>query len=156
MSFSSYHFRFLLKTSLVYLLLLNNLFNPKVLCMSCPVIILCSRSFFKLDCTESRKEIQCFTPHVFIKTKSEIWFLSKMVFRFQNCSDLIVLVIENIFLRSLEQFIQSCVKKGTLTKSTNHNFQESWLKKAKKQKFSWKIIKLLTNIFISYTNTDSF
>ena len=66
-----------MKTSRVYILLLNNLFNPKVLCMSCPVIILCSRSFFKLDCTESRKEIQCFTHHVFIKTESEIWFLSK-------------------------------------------------------------------------------
>ena len=73
----SYQFQFLLKTSQLYILLLNNLFNPKVLCMSCPVIILCSRSFFKLDCTESRKEIQCFTPHVFIKTESEIWFLSR-------------------------------------------------------------------------------
>ena len=106
-----------MKTSQVYILLLNNLFNPKVLCMSCPVIILCSRSFFKLDCTESRKEIQGFTPHVFIKTESEIWFLSKfnsnfsqrneanvkylfkffsiwnyisgMVFCYQNCFDLL-------------------------------------------------------------------
>ena len=114
MSFSFYLFKFLLKTSRVYILLLNNLFNPKVLCMSCPVIILCSRSFFKLDCTESRKEIQCFNHHVFIKTESEIWFLSKFNSNFSQRNEANVKYLFTFFFQFgiiFQEIIFSCIKK---------------------------------------------
>ena len=143
MSFSFYHFKFLLKTSQVYILLLNNLFNPKVLCMSCPVIILCSRSFFKLDCTESRKEIQGFTPHVFIKTESEIWFLSKFNSNFSQRNEANVKYLFTFF-SNLELYFRNGILLPKLFWSTMRKNCSSDREKLLKFK-QWKVRTIFGN-----------